>query len=356
MNEYIEYIYILTAAVINCFIPKRIQKLSSIILLLAMMLMCGFRAYDVGRDTHNYVAYATSFHVNDYMWGPLYLIFKQIAELFDNTETAFLMVMAILTYIPLMYIVKKESYIPALTVLMFIIPCGIFFNETFNIARQAMAVNYILLAAMAVHHGKIKLGYALVILSFFLHPYTFPFVLFFFIRNIRFTPYVVYWTMGITMLLGIVGTLSSIQLVLNGLAALVSDASSGLVLKLAKYGNGYDIASGFSLIGQLSHMLPMVGLCILGVNNKTQDNIYFKMMVCGSAITNIFVTVIYCERIASTFTIAQLLAVPFIYTTLNRKNRAILILILIFTALLYVYNLKGYAADPLWTKYHSIFN
>lgn len=356
MNEYIEYIYILLLAVANCFVPARKQKYTSTILLFVMMLMCGFRAYDVGTDTHNYVAYASARFVDDYKWGPLYIPMKSLASTFPLEETAFLMIMAVLTYIPLIYIIQKKSLCPALSVLMYIIPCGIFFNETFNIARQSIAIVYILLAVIMLEKEKKKISYGLVILAFFFHPYTVFFALFYFINKFRFTRKMVMWIMGVSMLVGMVGSLSGIQSVLNTMALMFSGADSNLLQKFAKYGDGYDIVSGFSIVGTLSHMLPMVGLCILGANKNSENNIYFKMMVCGSAITNLFVSVIFCERIASTFTLSQILAVPFIYTTMNKKYRFWLILLLLLTTFLYVYNMQGYSHQDTWTKYHTIFD
>lgn len=141
------------------------------------------------------------------------------------------------------------------------------------------------------------------------------------------------------------------------MTVIFSDSSSNLLLKLAKYGNGYDVSSGFSLIGQLSHMLPIVLLCVIGCNKYTENNTYFKMMVCGCAITNVLVSVIFCERFASTFTIAQLLAVPIIYSSSTKNRRFLLIVLIFLTTLLYVYNLRGYSLDTtLWTPYHTIFN
>ena len=77
-------------------------------------------------------------------------------------------------------------------------------------------------------------------------------------------------------------------------------------------------------------------------------------MLLGCVVTNIFVSVIFCERIASTYTIAQLLAVPYIYKTSTTFSKKIITLLLIGTALLYVYNLKGYSNLSDWTPYHSI--
>ena len=126
------YIYILILAILNCFLPIKRQKTTSSILLFIMMLMCGFRAYDVGTDTVNYVAYQEASFISDYTWGPLYIVLKLIASLFPYEGTVFLMLMALLTYCPLIFLSRKYSVFPGLSVLMYIIPCGIFFNMLFR--------------------------------------------------------------------------------------------------------------------------------------------------------------------------------------------------------------------------------
>lgn len=351
------YIYILILAILNCFVPIKRQKTTSSILLFIMMLMCGFRAYDVGTDTVNYVAYQEASFISDYTWGPLYIVLKLIASLFPYEGTVFLMLMALLTYCPLIYLSRKYSVFPGLSVLMYIIPCGIFFNESFNIARQSIGIVYILLAAVALQNKKRELSYGLTLLAFFFHPFVIFFVFIFFLMKRPFTKKFVRCLLLITMILGLCGTLTGIDSILNSMAAIFAGSSSDLLLKFTKYGNGYDIQSGFSLVGQLSHMLPMVALCWIGSNKRTKNNIYFKMMVCGSAITNLLVSVIFCERFASTFTLAQFLAVPLIYKTSGKINKIILKIILLATGMLYVYNLYQSSKDvDLWTPYHTIFN
>ena len=350
------YIYVLVIAVLCCFLPRQVQKHTSVILLIIMMLICGFRAYDVGVDTHNYVAYAVSQDdTRDYKWGPLYLILKNIAAFFPNTQTAFLMLMAVLTYIPLAIIAPKYSTYPALSVLMFIIPVAEFFVQSFNICRQSIAIVYVLIAAILVENHKKKKALLLLFFCFIIHPYSFIAFILLFLDKIKLSKKKVILLIVGTILLGLSGTLSGIQNFLNLMMLATSDSSSELVTKLGKYGD-YEIAANFSLIGQLSHMLPLAAMCVLGANEKTMNSVIYKLMLAGCLITNIFVSVIFCERIAATYTIAQFLAVPYIYKTSTPLTRRLLVLLLICTMFLYVYNLKGESQLDIWNPYHTIFD
>ena len=356
MEAYIAYVGVLVLAAFVCCLSFEEQRKASVFLILFMMLMCGLRAHDVGVDTPNYVAYAVKSDVDDYKFGPIFLILKSISEIFGDDGSVFLMIMALLTYVPLVYVVAEKSPYPGLTVLMYIIPVAIFFNESFNIARQSIGIVYILLAAIMIDEGKIYQSIPLIILSFFFHPYTIIFAIFPFLNKIVLTEKVVIISLGVSILIGLVGSLSGIQSFLNLLMTYTMDSSSDLVTKFAKYAD-YDIEANFSLVGQLSHMLPLSALCFLGMNEYTLENTFYKMMFYGCILTNVTVSVIFCERIASTFTIAQLLAVPYIFYYQSDMMRKLVVSLLVATALLYVYNLEQYSHDTeLWIPYHTVFN
>ena len=86
-------------------------------------------------------------------------------------------------------------------------------------------------------------------------------------------------------------------------------------------------------------MLPVTLLCLFSYDKKTSsNNIYFKMLLVGAMVTNLFVSTLYCERIASTFTLAQILVVPASLKNLGQKSLK-LIMIMGITIFLYVYTL-----------------
>ena len=350
------YIYVLVFAILCCFLPRQVQKQSSIVLLMIMMLICGFRAYDVGVDTHNYAEYAAKQEdVSDYNFGPFYLLLKYLANLFPNSQTAFLLIMAMLTYIPLAVIARKYSEYPALSVLMYIIPVAEYFVQSFNICKQSIAIVYVLIAAILISKGKKKPAFWILIFCLLIHPYSFFGFILFFIDKIKLSKAKVTSIIAITMTLGLVGTLAGIQDILNLIMLATSGNSSYLIRKLGKYGD-YEIAANFSLVGQLSHMLPLAAMCYLGANEQTMKSILYKMMLAGCAATNIFVSVIFCERIASTYTIAQFLIVPYILKTSSRPVKRLIVLLLFGTTLLFLYNLRAESHLDMWTPYHTIFD
>lgn len=319
------------------------------------MMICGFRGYDVGVDTPNYV-YAVSvepsYHAN---WGPFFYALIYVSQLFSNPETVFLFLMSVLTYLPLTFIIWKESKIPALSVLMFMIPTAMFFFETMNLARQSIAIIFILLSAVLLYKEKIKLSLCTFILAFFFHVYTVIFFPFYFIRKYTFSNNFVIATILLSIVIGLSGTLDFIKDYIDIVSMLFKDTSSSMLTKFAKYSD-HNIASNFSIVGSLSHMLPLSALCILGHNHNTKNNLYYKMMVCGCIISNIFISVIYVERFASTFTIAQILAVPIIYQNSNSRTKVLIKLLLVLTAVLYFYNLYSLSlSKERWTPYHTIF-
>jgi hypothetical protein len=322
------------------------------------MILCAIRGYDVGRDTPNYVEAAMNTYSYNSTWGPIYYILIKFSQFFSNPATIFLCLMAALTYIPLIVVVRSKSVLPALSVLMYIIPTAAFFYESFNLARQSIAIVYILLAAIFLKDKKIKLSIVMTLIAFFFHPYTIFFSIFYLISKIKFTKSLVNTLVYGSMIIGLLGTITVIQDTLSLMSFLFEDTSSAMLTKFSKYGNdSYNIISNYSVIGQLSHILPLSAMCLLGINKKTEDDVLFKVMVCGCVVTNLFVSVIFCERIASTFSIAQFLAVPIIFSTSTKIKRQSMIVLLIFTAFLYVYNLYQQSLNPyVWTPYHTFFN
>lgn len=352
------YILLLTIAVVNCFFPVKIQKITTPILFCVLMLLCGLRGHDVGRDTVNYVFFAENPGAFNLAWGPIYSFFISVSQSTSDPATTFLFIMAVFTYIPLMIISRTVSSFPALTVLMYMIPNGLFFYESFNLARQILAISYILVAVVYLSQNKIIISLLFAILGFFLHPYTIFFVPFYFVNNIRFSQGSVYILIIFSAFLGVFGVLDYITDVLGIMTSTFEDSSFAMFTKFAKYGEvGSEIESHYSMIGALSHILPLSLICILGAKNASREDVYYKMMVIGAVVTNLFVGIIYCERIASTFTIAQILAIPLMFKTAKPTDRIKYISVVALTAMLYIYNLYQQSQDiNVWTPYHTIFS
>lgn len=352
------YVSLLILAVLNCLLPINKQKNVSILLFLLMMLLCCLRAYDVGRDTHNYVFFAENPGFFNLAWGPIYWFFVEISQYTPLPATTFLSLMAFFTYIPLMVISSKYSMRPALSVLLYMIPSALYFYETFNLARQMLAISYILLAIVMIAENRRKLSIITAAIAFLLHPYTFIFFAFYFGYKFRFTQKKVYLLVLGSAFLGLFGIMEFIYSILEHMASIFEDSSFAILTKFAKYGDaGENIESNYSFIGQMSHIIPLSVVCLYGASNKSENNLYYKAMVIGCIITNLFIGVVYCERIASTFTIAQIIAIPYLYTHSTSREKNFYFAILVMTAFLYLYNLEQQSHDiNVWTPYHTILN
>ena len=352
------FIYILIVAILCCFLPYKRQKTASFFLLLFMMIMCGMRGYDVGIDTQGYVDNVVYLDDSDLRHGPIFMGLKYIANLFLNVGTAYLMMIAVLTYIPLLFIIENKSPAPAISVLMFIIATAIFFNESFNIIRQEMAIVYVLWGAVMLDEGKKVKALFLALLSVLIHPYTIIFILFFFLYRIELTKKKAFGLLALSVIIGMgAGSLSLIHDFLNLVSVFTSDSSVALVTRFSKYADG-DIDANFSLVGQVVHIFPLTALCVLGANNKKiLNNTFYKMMFWGCLLLNMVVSVTYCERISSTYTIAQLIAVPFMIKEFKDNSKVILYIVLFLTSVLYIYNFNQFIVNQqVWVPYHTFFN
>lgn len=352
------YIILLVVAVFNCSLSYKYQRYLGSLLFIVMMFLCGFRAYDVGRDTPNYVFAAENIDRFSINWGPIYYLLILLSQYTKLPATTFLFFMALLTYLPLVYVCRKVSVKPGLTTLLYMIPTATYFFESFNLARQILAISYILLAAVCLYKDKLKLSIMITVFAFFLHPYTVFFCCFYFIYRLQFSKRTIYILILGTSFLGVLGVMNFVYDILEYMNLIFENSSFSMLAKFAKYGNSeFEIESNYTIIGQLSHIVPLSSICLVGANNQCRDNIFYKMMVCGCVILNLFIGVIYCERIASTFTIAQIIAIPYMYKYAKQRDKILYFVVLVFTAVIYLYNLHKLSLNSnIWTPYHTIFD
>ncbi len=316
-----------------------------------MMVMCGLRGYDCGADTHSYWNYSLGGYAGE-SFGFIYPILRNIAALVSPLPTAFLMLMAFLTYIPILIIILRESSSPALSVLMFTISGAWFFLESFNISRQMIAVAFILYSAVVLSKNNLTISFLFFFIAFIFHPYSIIYLPFFLLYNKKLSYYNIIVLLCGSMIIGLVGSLGIVEFFIQVLASLTGGSSNETIAHLSKYGE-YEIMSSFSLVGKLSHMLPPTIMCLILYSKFSSSNLYYKMYAYGCAILNICISVSFCERIAAMYTIAIVLALPMGMKYISRSRRNYLLLLIIFMLILYLYNINSmnYQSLYLHAKY-----
>lgn len=353
------YFFLLTGLLICCWLEyqgKDMTKLS-VFFLVFMLLMCALRDQTVGTDTVRYLEFAESSDTQT-RFGLFYEKLRNFGQLLGNSPHIYLMLLAILTYVPLIYITKKESVNPALTVLLYVIATPGFFLETFNISRQAMAIVYCLLSMIFMQNKKYKYSVLFSIIAIVLHQYTIIYFLFIWINWVKLSSKFVYLTLFFSMIIGITDIteyLNSFFMQLEYLSKLVTTADE--FMSAFNSFSEREIMSENNLTDQLSRILPMIALCVLTYTKKDDLSFYYKCFFVGTIITNFFVTTSYGARLASSLSIALILSIPFALNKLNYQKKRPLVFLLFLIMLLYVrmivlYNSFVTIDTPV--PYHSI--
>lgn len=299
-----------------------------------MMLLCGLRGATVGADTHNYIDFAKGY-IDKSNYNPVYIAFRQIGMYFGGHENIFLMLMAMVTYIPLYYTIKKESPLPACSVLIYMIASSRFYLETFNISRQSIAIVFLLISFCLFARMRIKSSIAALIGATCFHPSSIivlPFYLLYYSKPLK--EKYVYLLLGISVVIGLSDTTAFVSDILTQLYAF-SDNGSELSY-LGKYA-GRELNLEWNMVGKLSHCIPISLLTAFTFSKSNSDSFLYKLMFAGTIVLNILLTNRYCERFASMLLVVQILTVPVALCELEGKRKTLLLWIIGGLALYYIF-------------------
>lgn len=157
-----------------------------------LILLCGLRSIDIGRDTSMYAYIFQSiknkhtlqelFENYEYFEYGYYLLNYVVSRFVDYQ--GFLLVSAILSIGPVIYIVLKYSKQPWMSLLLY--SCFQFFTFTMSGMRQAIAMGILMLAYDCMINKKLKQYLILCFIAIMFHSSAILFIPIYWIRNIPF--------------------------------------------------------------------------------------------------------------------------------------------------------------------------
>ena len=103
---------------------------------LLMMLVCGLRGDDIGRDSENYIR---GYYYVEGTKEPLFDLLSKLCHLLGFEWPAFFFVIAMLTYMFLAKFVKENSRNCGISAILFMTFSVYFFYNTFNVLRMMLA-------------------------------------------------------------------------------------------------------------------------------------------------------------------------------------------------------------------------
>ncbi len=332
------FLIVLALSILSCFLSKKKQNRMVIVTGILMILLCGLRANEVGADTDGYFKFA-EFATSDESssrFGILYLFLRNICSIFNNSQV-FIFIISLFTIAPLVWLIRSESPLPAISLLVFMVAASHYYLECFNIIRQQMSVVIVFLSLHFYFKKKYPLAIILFVLSFLSHKFAFfiipivPFLR----RKISFPVVVV--SLSLTIILGYIGTLDFLTDMLVGLNNYASESAYN-VASLGNYVNIHDLNSKWSIAEVITHWFPISVICLFGYRKDFQDN-WYNLLFIGALITNLLMSNTYCDRIASYFTMGQIFIAANTLSKGSPISKIAMIAVISFYVLFYLYTL-----------------
>ncbi|WP_028911865.1 EpsG family protein [Prevotella sp. MA2016] len=336
------FLAVLAATIVICFLSEKKQRVGVIVLGGIMMLLCGLRANTVGADTDGYFRFAdfATSEESSERFGILYLSLRLLCGIFDNPQV-FIFVIALLTFVPLLWLIIKKSPLPAVSLLVFMVASSHYYLECFNIIRQLLSVVFVYLFIYYYFQKKYLWACCFLILAFLAHKFAFFVILVlpFLRRRIPFP--VILCLITISVILGYIGTLDFLTEFLVGLSSYGSESAYN-VASLGNYVNIHELNSKWSAAEVLSHWFPVTVVCIFGYRKSKASNLYnmlYNMLFVGAIITNLLMSNVYCDRIASYFTVSQIFIVANCLSKGLTISKVAITFVIFFYVLFYMYTL-----------------
>lgn len=298
-------------------------KFVSTLLVIVLILLVGLRDITVGEDTENYI--------NGYLYGmgermePFFQFFSTFCKKYSFHVNAYLTTIAALTIYPLWRFVRKESVNPGYSLLVYLTYSILFYFQTFNTVRACLAITLIFWGCFYLSHHKSKsalLCFAVVptihyssilillIISFvyFIHRFSYKFVVCSIALSIVLGFAVDYLISEYLLLLGLVVSQLSGDVVVSNYAQLLTESSE----------------ASMGVIGMLSNMLPFSLFAILMHSRANSQNLYYKLYVSGIIVANIFISTPLFYRVSMFFQLFIVILYPNAYYASSKQKKYIL--------------------------------
>lgn len=141
---------------LGALIPARKQNFYLLLSFFILFILSAFRDISVGTDTKNYEELFNSFEMGvDWIREevePGWVFLNDLVIFFGGEYQDLLIISTLLTLIPIFIIAKKYSINPMFTISLYYLLCFYFYS--FNIARQLIAVSFVLFALTQLLNRK----------------------------------------------------------------------------------------------------------------------------------------------------------------------------------------------------------
>lgn len=333
------------------FIPQNNKNYSllfgvSLILLLPILCVGGFKDITIGGDTQAYPIQAYYFvqqnnKLMDYFSTnieALYLLTAYVVYHFISTDFSALLfvtnaIIICVFYIGLLNLRKSISFEVSLLIFL----C-LFFNMFLNLQRQGLAMAFVFLGLTYMMKKKLLLTALCILVGFFYHKSA--------IISVLCIP-ILYYQKAIVnkyILLGIALFVAFFSIALNYLTTF--DA----FVKYDTYGKGGDYSEGAFSLSELVLRIALLGVFWFGVEKKYKDNRYFSyltILLCDFMINLLQLKSAFVGRLGYYFYMCYIFIIPqYIFNRSINKHKffyqlLVLFIVIVYWFLIYIYKDAG---------------
>lgn len=329
---------------------KKSQAIITIAILSILCFLCMFRGESVCIDTAHYIDIFKSGELGS-RYGVLYSWLYHLCVLAGGGPHMFLALMAIVTYVPLIYLSKKVDS-PSVLLLLFI-ACPAFFLETFNLIRQTAAMSFFLLSYYFVDNNKKLKSGIMFVIACFCHSISIVFLPFYFLIRLKVPPKLMYLSLLGSLLIGLVlsmdffyDTMDNVVQYMMLMPIFNNGISTGDIIN--HYIESDELTGQWGIVGILTNTLPLTMLCAASYHNSDEEKTHmalYNFFFFGTVLGNLFGSSAFNARIASPLTIACLLYMAYTYDKVGFKQKRWIKIAFLIIIVVFVRKLWGYFTD-----------
>lgn len=319
------FLFILLVA--SLFAIRDNQKLNvrtSFILIILLVLLNGLRGLDVGRDTMNYFSMYSAKGASERI-EPLFSLLITALKSVGASFNFFLCVTAILTYMPLYGFIKKWSINPCLSLVVYLSFSVFFFQNSFNVIRNAISASFLLWSIGYITESKYKKAIIPGLIAIGFHYSSLIAIPFLLLAKI---------TKETKSIIAIPILIASIII---GLSSAFYENALTAILQQVSFASGaaadnyLDYLSDIDEIevntnGIIMLIAPLSLITLLSFLTKRIDNTLRMVLFYGTILGNLFVSVLYTYRLTLFMTLVSLVIIPQLCANQNKGIKTVTII------------------------------
>ncbi|OJF75887.1 MAG: hypothetical protein BKP49_10540 [Treponema sp. CETP13] len=293
------YIYIAYFLILFFFIQYKNNKVIFYYACSLLLLLLAVKNINVGADSGPYIRDFTAFalghakEVTKYQTEPIWRWIAQIVVFFKGSYVSFQLILFIITFLPVIYVIQKNSKNYLLSVFFFF--SFFYYLNTYCIVRQAMAISFLLLCYSFIKDHKLLPAILFFVIAVLCHNLAFLGILAFVFYWKKFPLRLIYILLAVSFIFG---------LILN----------QGMLFFLPQKIRDYFLWPGHGFRKTLAPYTALIGImnltyitCLLRGSKESKESFWTQTVFLGLVVLNSTQKLVLGIRLSQFFMITQII-------------------------------------------------